>query len=80
MDNTKFSLISTKVKNLEQEVARAEGMQASLLNNLKVNHGCETTEQAKEKLVKLQDDLKVNNERVDELFGRLEGLTDWNKV
>ena len=80
MNMSNFNLISQKVKNMEQEIARSEGMIASLQNNLKTNHGCTTIEEGQARLTELAGKSQLYAVEIETRYNELNTITDWSKV
>jgi cell division protein FtsB len=80
MDATEYQRIKSKADSLQKSIANADMAVEFHLKALKDEFGCATVEDAKELLVKNQEDVAELKERKTKLEAQLSDLTDWNNV
>lgn len=77
MTEKDFEEIKTKINNKEIENAQAKGKMESIEEVWKNKYGCNSLEEAEEKLSELKNEEQKKATKRDEYFEKLKNLTDW---
>ena len=79
MNEVEFESIKTKIKNKEIEDAQAKGKMESIEEVWKSKYGCQSLEQAEEKLSELKKENEEKSKKRDAYFEKLKNLTNWEE-
>ena len=80
MKTDEVSRIKDLIGMTELEQAKAQGAKDNIKAGWKKEYGCETVEEAKEKLEELIAEQKKNQTRKDKLINELSESQDWDKI
>ena len=72
-----FEEVQAQVKKLEQDIARAEGGLASIVETLKAKYGCDGLDAAIKKLEELKTAQGLITKKRDVVLAKLMGLKEW---
>jgi methyl-accepting chemotaxis protein len=67
-------------KEAESSATKAEGAMEQLLAGLKSEHGLDSIEEAKTKLIEVEKQLTDLNTKIIEMTEELENVTDWDTI
>lgn len=80
MEIAEFNRIKNEIKNKEIESAEAKGKQKSILETWKNEYGCNSLQEAKDKLKSLEEENAEKIKKRDEYFEKLKSITNWNML
>jgi predicted nucleic acid-binding Zn-ribbon protein len=72
MDLKKLEAMKAKIEEAKDTKARAEGALEPLMKQLEEEFGCKTVEEARKKLKKMQSEIEIAEEEIEEKIVELE--------
>ena len=80
MTEKEFEEIKTKIKDKEIENAQAKGKMESIQEMWKNKYGCNSLQEAEDKLKELKSEAEKKAAKRDEYFEKLEKIADWKNI
>jgi len=80
MDDRTLANITSKVEQLKQKKARAEGGMETVTKDWKARYDLNTLEEAQAKEVSVNEQMVAVDKETEEYFAELVGLANWNLI